>query len=119
MSSTLLGSPGFISFVKENFLSDKKLDKNLPALKELLKQPTIQDIIDIVDSVFKEEPRLCRSVKLYLCQQYSGFRLSDIGKQFGIGESGVSQAGRRVIVKTKSDKKFKRKISKLEKKLLK
>jgi REP-associated tyrosine transposase len=118
VSSTLLGSPGFISFVKENLLSDKKLDKNLPALKELLKKPTIQDIIDIADSVFNEEPRLRRSVILYLCQQYSGFKLSDIGKQFGIGESGVSQAGRRVTVKTISDKKFKSKISRIEKKLL-
>lgn len=119
VSSTLLGSPGFISFVKENLLSDKKLDKNVPALKELLKKPSIQHIADIVDSVFKEDPRLCRSVKLYLCQQYSGFRLSEIGKQFGIGESGVSQAARRVTAKTISDKKLKNKISKIKKKLIK
>ena len=33
VSSTLLGSPGFIAFIKDKFLSGKKPDKNLPALK--------------------------------------------------------------------------------------
>jgi putative transposase len=118
LSSTLLGSPGFISFVTNNFLSDKKTDKNLPSLKELRKKPNMQEIIEVVDSVFKEESRLCRSVKLYLCQQYTGLKLTDIGKQFGIGESGVSQANRRVTAKIESDKKLKKKILNIEKKLI-
>ena len=40
-----------------------------------------------------------------------------IGKHFGIGESGVSQACRRVAHKINSDKKLKRKIGKIEKKI--
>jgi chromosomal replication initiation ATPase DnaA len=35
-------------------------------------------------------------MKLYLCHRYTGKRLKDIGTYFGIGESGVSQASRRV-----------------------
>jgi len=38
VSSTLLGSPDFIAFVKDKFLSGKKPDKGLPALKELIKK---------------------------------------------------------------------------------
>jgi putative transposase len=34
VSSTLLGSPAFIAFVRDTFLSGKKADKDLPALKE-------------------------------------------------------------------------------------
>ena len=38
VSSTLLGSADFIAFIKDNFLSAKKPDKELPALKELIKK---------------------------------------------------------------------------------
>ena len=44
-------------------------------------------------------------------------KLKDIGKHFGIGESGVSQACRRVSHKIDRDKKLKRKIGNIEKKM--
>jgi chromosomal replication initiation ATPase DnaA len=44
-------------------------------------------------------------------------KLKDIGAYFGIGESGVSQACRRVKNKIRKDKKLERKISKIEKKI--
>jgi chromosomal replication initiation ATPase DnaA len=43
-------------------------------------------------------------------------KLKDIGTYFGIGESGVSQASRRVKDKIRNDKKLERKIAKIEKK---
>ena len=52
-----------------------------------------------------------------LCQRYTGEKLKDIGTYFGIGESGVSQACRRVKDKIRNDKKLERKIAKIEKKL--
>jgi REP element-mobilizing transposase RayT len=117
VSSTLLGSPGFITFIKDKFLSGKKPDKNLPALKELVEKASMQDIFDKVESVFAEEPALARNVKMFLCQRYTSEKLKDIGIQFGIGESAVSQASRRVNDKIRNDKKLKRKISKIKKKL--
>ena len=62
VSSTLLGSPGFITFIRDKFLSDKKPDKDLPALKELVEKVSMQDIFDKVESVFGKEPVLCRNV---------------------------------------------------------
>ncbi len=56
-------------------------------------------------------------VKMYLCQRYSGQKLKGIGLHFGIGESGVSQACRRVAQKIEKDKKLKKKIVKLEKQI--
>ncbi|MEJ2473100.1 MAG: hypothetical protein P8Y40_08685 [Desulfobacterales bacterium] len=38
VSSTLLGSPEFIAFIKDNFLSNQKPDKKLPALNELVEK---------------------------------------------------------------------------------
>jgi len=47
----------------------------------------------------------------------SSEKLHDIGAHFGISESGVSQAGRWIRGKIQKDKKLKRKIEKLEKKV--
>lgn len=117
VSSTLLGSPGFITFIKDNFLSDKKPDKDLPALKELVEKASMQDICDEVESVFGKESALGRNVKMFLSQRYTGEKLKDIGIHFGIGESGASQASRRINNKMRSDKKLRRKITQIEKKL--
>jgi len=54
---------------------------------------------------------------MYLCRRYIGERLKDIGLHFGIGESGVSQAGRRVAQKVENDKQLKKKIAKISKKM--
>jgi ATPase involved in DNA replication initiation len=69
-----------------------------------------------VESVFGKEAALGRSVKKFLCQRYTDEKLKDIGGFFGVGESGVSQACRRVKDKIRKDKQLERKISKIEKK---
>jgi len=51
---------------------------------------------------------------MFLCRGYTDEKLKDIGAYFGVGESGVSQACRRVKDKIKKDKKLERKISKVE-----
>jgi REP element-mobilizing transposase RayT len=117
VSSTLLGSPGFIAFIKDRFLSGKKPDKDLPALKELVEKASMQDIFDEVESVLGKQPPLARNVEMFLCQRYTGEKLKDIGTHFGIGESGVSQASRRVNDKIRKDKKLKRQIAKIERKI--
>jgi hypothetical protein len=117
VSSTLLGDADFIAFVKDNYLSAKKPDKELPALKELVKRISIQEIFEEVESVFTGDKALARNVKMYLCQRYTGKKLKEIGSHFGIGESGVSQACRRVSYRIEKDKTLKKKIAGLEKKI--
>jgi chromosomal replication initiation ATPase DnaA len=78
---------------------------------------TIQNIFDEVEHVFSKQKALARSVKMYLCPRYTGQRLKDIDRHFDIGESGVSQASRRVIQKKKEDKQFIKRIEKIEKKI--
>jgi len=117
VSSTLLGSANFIAFIKDNVLSRKKPDKELPALKELVKKASMPYIFEEVELVFTQDKVLARNVKMYLCQKYTGERLKDIGLHFGIGESGVSQASRRMAQKIEKDKKLKKKIAKIEKQI--
>ena len=115
VSSTLLGSADFIEYIKDNFLSAKKPDKELPALKKLVKKPSMQDIFKEVELVFAKDKVLSRNIKMYLCTRYTGNKLKEIGFHFGIGESGVSQACRRVADKIKEDKKLKKQIERFEK----
>ena len=115
--STVLGSPDFIEFIKDKFLSDRKTDKDLPALSELTLKISMEQIFDEVDLVFGENPLLKRNLKIYLCQRYTGEKLKAIGIQFGIGESAVSHACSRVRVKIEQDRKMKRKVEKIENKL--
>jgi len=89
----------------------------IQTLKELVPKVSMQDIFDEVESVFRKEKGLSRNVKMYLCQKYTGETLKDISIHFGIGESGVSQASRRVAQKIEKDKKLKRKLYKIEKKI--
>jgi len=115
VSSTLLGSADFIEFIKDNFLSEKKPDKELPSLKELVEKTSMHDIFKEVELVFTNDNVLSRNVKMYLCQKYTGKKLREIGSHFEIGESGISQACRRVAHKIEKDKKLKKKIERLEK----
>lgn len=115
VSSTLLGGADFIKFIKDSYLSAKKPNKELPALKELVKKPSMRDIFKEVELVIPKDKVLSRNIKMYLCQRYTGHKLKEIGFHFGIGESGVSQACRRVAHKIEKDKKLKKKIERLVK----
>jgi len=84
VSSTLLGSPDFIAFIKDNLLFGKNPDKELPALKERVPKVSMQDIFNEVESVFRKEKALSRNVKMYLCEKHTSEKLKDISINFGI-----------------------------------
>ena len=67
-------------------------------------------------SVILDE-KLARQVKLFLFHRYSGKKLREIGNHFGVSESAVTHASRRIRVKQKNDKKLGKIILKIVKKL--
>jgi hypothetical protein len=115
--SALLGTPDFIKYIKDKYLSGMESVQNVPALKELSSRIELDQIFTEVDALFNNVPKVARNVKMYLGCRYSGKTLKDIGQHFGIGESGVSQASRRIADKIDKDKKLKKRIEKIEKKL--
>ena len=117
VSSTLLGGVEFVALIKDTYIAGRKPDKNVPALKELSERATMGDIFDAVESVAGEEQSLTKDIKLYLCRRYTGEKLKDIGKHFGIGESGVSKAYRRILEKINKDTTLRSKIEEIEKNL--
>ena len=115
VGSTLLGDADFVSYIEETFLSDKKQDKDLPALKELTPKASVDDIFSAADDdSLGSDTKLARNVKMYLCQEYTAKKLTDLRRHFGIGESGVSQASRRVSQRMAKDINLRREIEKLE-----
>ncbi len=67
--------------------------------------------------VLPSDVKLARQVKLYLCHRHSGTKLKEIGNRFGIGESGVTQASRRIGQKASMDKKLRRIIKAIERRI--
>lgn len=117
VGSTILGSVDFIKDIRDKYLKNKKVDRNVPALKELSKRPSIKKITKEVEAVFGQDQALSKKVKLYFCHRYTGKRLKEIGMHFGIGESGVSQSSRRITLKVNQDNKLKKGIEKIETRL--
>ena len=112
-----MGSVDFVKEIKERFIEGKKANRDLPALKALISEPSIEEIINAVESEFFQQHVLVKNVSLYLCHRYTANKLKQIGGHFNIGESAVSQANRRISVKIKQDKILKKLIKRIEKKL--
>jgi REP element-mobilizing transposase RayT len=117
VGSALLGGHEFIDFIKNNYLFDKKKIKDIPELKNFSRKPELDEIFNTIDIVLNMDPPLARNVKMYFARHYSGKPLKDIAKYFNIGDSGVSQASRRISMKIREDRKLKKKIEQIEMKL--
>lgn len=109
VASTILGGIEFVDEIKDKYLRGKKIDRNLPALREITKT-SIKEIIREVDVALEKNEVLSKKAAIYLCHRYSGRTLREIGGHFGIGESAVSQIGRRFSVLLKKDKRLNKKV---------
>ena len=117
VGSVLLGSQDFINFIKQEFISSLGPGKDLPALRQLVPRVSMEVVFAEVDSVFVQDPAFSRNLKIYLCHRYTGEKLKSIGNHFGISESAVSHAGKRVRRQIELDRKLKKKVLTIEKKL--
>jgi REP element-mobilizing transposase RayT len=118
IGSVLLGSQDFIHFIKNQFLSGLKQSKDVPAVRSLAPKISIQDISNAVEQAFGDDIKTTRNVKIFLCHKHTGEKLRTIGEQFGIGDSAVSQVCKRFSSRIDQDKRLKKKIRLLEKKIL-
>ncbi len=109
--STILGSMEFVKAVSKKHLGGKRADREVPALRKLSGQISIAEIEKAAEEVFMKEAKTGRKVSLYLSHRHSGMKLKEIGEYFGISESGVTQASRRLGKKIEEDKKLKKKVT--------
>lgn len=114
VASSILGDSSFVEKIKKEYVSVQMENKDVPALKQLMQKPGLEEICDAVDAVFGGYPEPARNVKMYLARTYSGKSLKEIGDQFHIGESGVAQAAKRVFQKIQIDQKLEKLIGQVE-----
>ena len=95
----------------------KQPDRELAALRDMTNRPGLDDPEQVVNLMLQTDENLARQVKLYLCHRYSGKKLRKIAERFGVSESGVTQASRRIQIKQKNDKKLGKLITKTVKEL--
>ena len=95
-ASTFLGSEGFIKKIRKEYLEDKIFDKrNLPAVKQILKGPSLEEIEKAVAKAVGKEHVFYKKLCIHFSHQYSGMGLDEIGKHFGMKGGAVSQSSRR------------------------
>jgi hypothetical protein len=97
VASTLLGSPGFVTAISEKHVVDLTADRNVPAVKQLSAQRTVEEVIEAVKRAVGEEGGLWRKISIHLCHRYSGMKLKDIGEKFGLSDAAVSVASKRLL----------------------
>ena len=116
IASTFLGSEEFINQIRMEYLEKKKIDKrNIPAIKKVLRGPSLEDIEKAVVQVLGKDRTLYRKMCIYLSHQYSGMRLEEIGAYFGMKGGAISQLSRRFEERIKGDEGLGRILSKIKK----
>ena len=116
VASTMLGSDSFVETIIEKHLGDKNKSRDLPAQSALKK-------IEDVDLVYEEAKalldnnKISKNATIFICHQYSGNMLKDIGAYFGISESAVSLASSRFKQEMKLNRRLRKNVELIRDKL--
>jgi chromosomal replication initiation ATPase DnaA len=110
----MLRRKGDIEIIKDKYLAHQKENKNMPALKALVKKITIEDISREVDEKISDSRKLGRNIKIYLTRKHTEEMLDEIGGRFGIGGSGVCKIWRRITDQIEKDKELAKTVKKIE-----
>ena len=117
MGSAILGNLSFVERMRDTYLKNRKSGRDLPSLRALATGVSTEEIVQAVDGMFGAEPALARKVTLYLCHTCTAQPLREIGMRFGIKESGVSLASRRMTLRMQHDAGLRANITKITEKI--
>jgi len=116
IASTFLGGEEFIESIKLKYLKKKEIDgRDLPALKKILKGPSLEAIEKAVIKIVGRGYPLSKKICIYLSYQYSGLNLREIGEYFGMQRSAISQLSRRFAETIKGNLELRKLLSNIEK----
>jgi REP element-mobilizing transposase RayT len=96
-ASSVLGSEGFINWVREGVKTPKESDtRDIPVLKALMERPSLEEIKTGVEHVLGAKDPLFRKFCVHVSHEYGGYSLKEIGAFYNMQGSAVSQASRRL-----------------------
>jgi len=117
-ASTILGTPEFISWVREKMIELEDPDiRNVPALRGLVRRPSLEQIERTVKSVIGQGHPLSERFCLYVSQHHGGYALKEIGAHYGMRGSAVSQSNRRLRQSIIEDPRLKEVLGKMVEKI--
>jgi putative transposase len=120
VSGVVLGSDGFVDWVKKSMVAGVRETRDLPAARKLRPRPSVQQIKETLEGGLGKDYLWLRDISLLLCHRYTGKTLKGIGESHGGMEvSAVSQAIRRLYQRIAADRELERDISKIEKEVMK
>ncbi len=117
IASTILGREEFVNEIQDRHLSDRKYDREQPALRKFSSKPSPEEIVKAARKAIPDDNRLATKAAIYLCHRFSGTKLREIGSLFQLTESGVTQASKRFGQKLDDDKQVKVVVQKIGKSL--
>lgn len=119
VASTYLGSKEFIQRISEEYLEKSGIDKrNVPALKEVFRGPTLGEIEESVLKAIGKDHVLFKKMCVYLCHKHSGLTLNELGGYFGMNGGAVSQLSKRFKEMIEKDKEVRRTLGRIEEDIL-
>jgi len=116
IASTMLGTPEFVAHISEQHLNARKPDRSVPAVRALSHTLPIEGLMQKVKEIVPDR-KLAGKVVMYICHQYGGGKLKEIGESFGIGDSAVSQATTRLHVELRRNKELGNLLARVRKEL--
>lgn len=96
VAGTILGRLAFIDKVKHNHVHSRALANDVPALRQLTARPTVEEILAAVGEEMGAREKEARRIGLHLCHILSGLSLRQLGEIFGMGETALCEASRRM-----------------------
>lgn len=117
VASTILGDDSFIEKITDKYLSNRKKDRELPALRELKKIERIDLVYKKVKNLIGDSDSISKKAALYICHQFSGKSLKEIGDHFGICDSAVTLASYRFKKVMQRDRRLRKNIELIVEKL--
>ncbi|HEY6873958.1 MAG TPA: transposase [Geobacteraceae bacterium] len=116
VASTLLGSEPFVQNIMEVHLDGKRVERDVPAIRELSKLRRIEMILGNVQGALGDA-KLEEKIGIYLAHRHSGARLKEIGAYFGKKDSAIAQTSRRLLSAMAVDPELKKMVGSVERKL--
>jgi chromosomal replication initiation ATPase DnaA len=68
----------------------------------------------VVDAAFGPNKKVARQAGMYLCHRFSGEKVREIGKRFGVGPSAVTEASRLFTKRMEKDEELSEVIEKIK-----
>jgi len=116
VASTILGCPEFVKIIQAQYVDQIKADRNLSELRDTRGKAGVDQIIAATEAVLGQGSKT-KKVAVHLCHRYSGLKLREIGMLFGIKDSGVSQASKRLEVEMERDDEIRKAVGILRQRL--